>query len=178
MNALGPPVPGVSPTVYEDIHGAVCDHHFARASTAGTRRYFSDVLHWDGFSSEWPRAVPRTEAIEFLYAAFARTGDRDTARGVYDLIDGAYPIQGLDTSELDTAWKLYRRACGDKEVLSAWEEGRELPGDDYRSCVGLDATALTLAEMAWRLKSVETVDDFRQVLDDFKPRLKPALAEE
>jgi hypothetical protein len=57
------------------------------------------------------------------------------------------------------------------ELLAEAERRREV-------CCRLEHTALTLAEMVLRLREVETAADFRQVLEEFKPRLKPAFVAE
>jgi hypothetical protein len=160
-----------SPGVYEQIHGVACRHEFMFRSgrrmscraTAPSLAPYNGPYH------------ARLGAIAGLYHAFGHAGDSETARALYEVADRAYPISDYDYSGMLDVSELFLAA------VKGWQTSSELDrrADLYRdSGIPLTHTALTLAEMVLRLRDVETPADFRQVLDDFKPRLKPAVVEE
>jgi len=155
------------PKAYEHIHGTACRHEFIRGG-GGRNTWWA---HFDTASPVRRAHLPRLGAITGLYRAYGAAGDVEMARMVYEMIDCAYPAQGYDYHDMLDAGKIFRFAVGDParhpELLKEAEFYDELG-------VPVVPTALTLAELTMRLREVETADDFRQVLDAFKPRLQPA----
>lgn len=167
-------VPGVSddePNRYKQIHGVACQHEFIRGG--GGRNVA--CAHFDLGSSVRCEYFPRTGALAALYSALGRVGDEETARDLYGIIDDAYPPRGLDRGDRLDAGDAFLAVMLDEnrlpELLADIEAGEEV-------CSRLERTALTLAEMVLRLRDVETAADFRQVLEEFEPRLKPAVVAE
>jgi len=155
--------------VYEQIHGAACEHHFVdRPGTRVSCRMAAPSLApWRG------PYYPRSGAIASLYQAFSNTGDRETARTIYELIDSAYPIGDYSRSEMFRACKPFLAAANVQRNPS----DLVFLADLYEDLgVPLARTAVTFGEMTRRLKSVETAADFRKVLADLEPRLKPYVS--
>jgi len=164
---FSPEIPSVEPKTYEEINGTRCRHSFKRGGMGIT--CLLSGCHADGMRAEWKLFLPRVAVTEALYVAFRKTGDKETARALYDLIDAAYPTRGLDLREL--LWAVRWTWAPDREDRE-WLKGLESDATCRSSQARLYRRVYALRQMTERLAAVGNADEFRRVLAEFPPRLQ------
>ncbi|MFH0947222.1 MAG: hypothetical protein V2A76_18695 [Planctomycetota bacterium] len=164
---FSPAIPGVDPLTYEKILGS-CEHEFKYGGQGVMYGFIVGGLCLDGSEGEWERVQPRLRAIEALYAAYERTGSRESSAAIYGLLDSAFPIDDESRGFLE-ATKPLRKLARTREE-SAMETIQKLAEQDSDT----GRWARRIIDVTWlagKLEAVESAGDLEGLKTGFSERL-------
>ncbi|HBC87560.1 MAG TPA: hypothetical protein DCZ94_11440 [Lentisphaeria bacterium] len=162
-DTFSPDIPRILPELYMRIMGKKCKHQFIKGGFGISIGFLITCSHADGASMSWSMAHPRMLALEALYGAFSKTGDRETAVAIYAFIEDSYPLDKI-TSTLQDATRPFRNVSVKEEELEKAVQAIEAYDDEAGR---MARKILELNRLTRQLKEVETTADFQKLAREF-----------
>jgi hypothetical protein len=161
--AFSPDIPRVSPETYREIMGHRCRHRFLRGGVGCGSGFFIHSWWSDGTYTAWSLAQPKILALEALYRAFAKTGDRQTAAALHAVISDAYPIDKNPGTVLDIVRLLRTPNLTEEDIAKVVESKGQYRPEERKTA----RMILHLWRLAKRLQNVQTSEEFQAVYQEF-----------
>jgi hypothetical protein len=153
---FSPPIPRVSPALYEQILNEKCRHDYQYGGFGCSHGLLLPGAHEDGAYGQWRACQLRIDATKALYVAFARFQNRALAAETYHRIDTTVP-----SAPFGCLMEAVRFAQGNSKWTAAEFEQFSPEGAKLVQAIR------DLIDLNGKLNALESEDEWEALLRDF-----------